>query len=80
MISILVSTLAQWSILKSNRQFPYCMLSSSTMNIVSGKEIALNKEKNLDMIDEDTLTPFAGPATQLNIDLEMNVSNLIGKM
>ena len=56
------------------------MLSSSTMNIVSGREIALNKEKNLDMIDEDTLTPFAGPATQLNIDLEMNVSNLIGKM
>lgn len=48
MISILVSTLAQWSSLKSNRQFPYCMLSSSTMNIVSGKEIALNKEKNLD--------------------------------
>lgn len=48
MISILVSTLAQWSILKSNRQFPYCMFSSSTMNIVSGKEIALNKEKNLD--------------------------------
>lgn len=67
MISILVSTLAQWSILKSNRQFPYCMLSSSTMNIVSGREIALNKEKNLDMIDEDTLTPFAGQPPSLTL-------------